>query len=188
MKKNNLPLILFVFLTLTNFASAQSYGGRFSLSDLLFSVDSSTMILGIIFVASFILINISLTRVFKDNKTAAGSLSLLISLGIVWGINLTGLNYEEFFQNIFFYIGLPSGIIEALWPILLLVVALVLILKFKGNSVPIFGVFLFSAGFFFAEGGVLMGLGAGLIIIWVLMKLLFKRKDNMNPYNKRRYN
>ncbi|MEK6897978.1 MAG: hypothetical protein AABX28_01320 [Nanoarchaeota archaeon] len=188
MKKNNLFLILFVFLTLINLASALSYGGSLSLGDLLNQIEPSTMILGIIFGVSFILISISLTRVFKENKTAAGALSLLVSLGIVWGINLTGMDYTGFFQNIFFYVGLPSGIIEALWPILLLVVILVLILKFKGNSVPILGAFLIFAGFFFAEGGVLWALGAGLILIWILMRLFFKRKDNRNPYDKWRYN
>ena len=103
MKKNNLFLILFVFLTLINLASALSYGGSLSLGDLLNQIEPSTMILGIIFGVSFILISISLTRVFKENKTAAGALSLLVSLGIVWGINLTGMDYTGFFQNIFFF-------------------------------------------------------------------------------------
>ena len=101
-----------VFLVaMINLVSAQFYGG-FSLSDILSSIDQSTMILGVIFVVSLAFINQALIRtIFRDNAAIAGIIAFAISLLIIYGINLTGLDFEGFFYNLGFSEGFLSTVV-----------------------------------------------------------------------------
>ena len=108
--------LIFVFTSIflvgmINFASAQFYGG-FSLGDILSSIDSSTMILGIMFIVVFAFLNYSLSRFFRDNKAIAGVISFAISLGVIWGINRTGLDFEGFFYTLGFSEGFLATIVS----------------------------------------------------------------------------
>ena len=113
MQKRGLMLtFVSIFLVLmVNFVSAQFYGG-FSLSNILYSIDSSTMILGIVFIVAFALLNYSLSKVFYDNKAIAGIIAFAISLGITWGMNRTGLNFEGFFYTLGFSEGFLATIVS----------------------------------------------------------------------------
>ena len=101
-----------VFLVaMINLVSAQFYGG-FSISDILSSIDQSTMILGVIFVVSLAFINQALIRtIFRDNAAIAGIIAFAISLLIIYGINLTGLDFEGFFYNLGFSEGFLSTVV-----------------------------------------------------------------------------
>ena len=133
-------LILVMTLCLINFASAY-YGsyGSFSLGDLLDSIDSSTMILGAVFIISFAVLNFALSRAFRDNRATAGVVAFVISLLITYGINKTGFNIEELFYGI----GISSDFLYFILPILLLIGAIYL-----GTKVG-FGIMLIIIGALF---------------------------------------
>ena len=113
MQKRGLMLaFISIFLvSMVTLVSAQFYGG-FSLSNFLDNIDSSTMILGIIFIVVFALLNYSLSRVFQDNKAIAGVIAFAISLGITWGVNKTGLDFEGFFYTLGFSEGFLATIVS----------------------------------------------------------------------------
>ena len=110
-------VIPIITLSLINFASAY-YGSysSFSLSDLLNSIDSSTMILGAVFIISFALVNFALVRAFRDNKATAGIVSFAVSLLITYEINRRGFDFE----GLFYGIGISEGFLFTLLPFVLL--------------------------------------------------------------------
>ena len=125
--KRKLLGVLLISLFLMNFASAQIYGS-FSLGSILNGVDDSTIVLGMLFVIFFVLINFSLTKFFKGNKSVAGTIAFAVSLLIVWGINSSGFGYTNIFYNIFFFV--PSEVIQTLWPLAVIGFAVVLSIKY----------------------------------------------------------
>jgi len=125
--------------------SAQFYGS-FSIGDLLNSVDDSTFILGIIFIVSFALLNLALSRVFRDNKAVPAIIALAVSLFIIWGVNRSGLDYSLFFYDVLFFI--PPGILETFLPLILTGLAIFLIFKYGfGVMLLVSGVLLLGTGF-----------------------------------------
>lgn len=154
-------------IILTSFVSAQFYGG-FSLSDILYSVDPSTMILGLVFVVSFAFLNYALSRAFRDNKAIAGVIAFAISLGLIYWVNLYGLDFEGFFYSV----GFSSGILYTITPLLLIGGAIFLVIKLGfGAMLAIVGGFLllvsftdlvYEKGFTFIIGIILLGVGGWL--------------------------
>ena len=126
MKRGKILLFFLVGLFLINFASA-TYYGSLSLSDLLNEIDASTIFLGAIFIISFAFINSSLVRVFRDNKTASTVISLTISLGVIYAINLTGLDFQGFFYSI----GFSEGILTTVASLVLIGGGIYLAFKFS---------------------------------------------------------
>ncbi len=103
-----------------NLVSAAYYSGGyegFSLSDLLDSIEPSTMILGAIFILSFIFINFSLAKFFKETPINASIASFVISLLITWGISRTGYDFEELFYDF----GMSADFLMIAVPIILLI-------------------------------------------------------------------
>ena len=157
-------------MTMINFVSAQFYGG-FSLSDILNSIDSSTMILGIIFIVAFALLNFSLSKFFHDNKAIAGIIAFAISLGITWVVNRTGLNFEGFFYTLGFSEGflvtivslaligggIYFGVRYGFGVVLTLLGGFFIILSFTN--------FIYETGTTFIIGLIFLGIG-----IWLLSK------------------
>jgi len=104
--KKNLVIPFVITLSLISFVSAYGFYWGFSPSSFLDSIDSSTMILGVVFFTSLLLINFSLKRTFKDNKIA-GFGSVIFSLLIVWGVNRQGWVYN--FEYLFYDLGISEG-------------------------------------------------------------------------------
>jgi len=157
-------------LFLMNFVSAQYYGS-FSLSGILSSIDASTMILGIIFIVIFALLNYSLSRVFRDNKAIAGIISLAISLGVIYAVNLTGLDFQGFFYSI----GLSEGFLTTITSLILIGGGIYLAFRFGFATMLIVlgGFFLIlSSTDFIYEKGITMVIGLILIGIgfWIRKK------------------
>ncbi len=179
MKRTELPLtfisvILGIFSI--NFVSAQFYGG-FGLSSILNSIDPSTMILGLIFIVAFALLNYSLSRVFRDNKTIGVIIAFSLSIGIIYAINLTGLDFQGFFYGI----GFSSGILYTIIPFLLIGGAIYLVIKFDfGTMLAIVGGFLFLIGLtdLVYEKGFVITIGLILFFIGIWIKR--KKKPSIN--------
>ncbi len=187
MQKKSLLLTSFITLLLINFVSAY-YGSysSFSLSNLLDSIDSSTMILGAVFIISFAFLNFALSKFFKEQKAIAGVVAFVISLLIVWGINRTGFDFE----GLFYGIGFSEGILSVILPIILIIGAAIIVWKFNfAILLLIFGILLLFITVFteiiYANGiATIIGIAAVLIGIYLISK---KKRINTSyksyPYN-----
>jgi hypothetical protein len=131
MKKRFLALTIFISLFLTNFISAYSSGyGSFSLSNILDSMDPSTIIYGLLFFIILTLVHLALSRLqlFKTTKrtpwgtmeaspnvAASGVISFSVAALIVYylyrndynlGSLLSGLGFSGDLVSILFIIAL----------------------------------------------------------------------------------
>ena len=172
-----ISVILGVFLI--NFVSAQFYG-EFGLSNILNSIDPSTMILGLVFIISFALLNYSLSKVFRDNKAIGGVLAFAVSIGIIYWINRTGLDFEGFFYGM----GFSSGILYTIIPLLLIIGAGILVHRFGfGAMLATVGGFLFVIGFtslVYVKGFVVV-MGFIFIVVGVIIWKKFPKKPTPGP-------
>ena len=185
MEKRGLTLTfvsVFLSLMLVNIVSAQFYD-RFSLSNILNSIDPSTMVLGTIFIISFALLNFSLSRFFRGNAGIAGIVAFSISLLIVWGINRTGFDYSSLFYNIFFFI--PEDLLYTLVPFILLGLIIYGFVKLGlGETLAILGGFLLAIVIFtdlVYEKGLIIGIGTILFVIGIW--LWNKKKSGVSGYS-----
>ncbi|MEK6827367.1 MAG: hypothetical protein AABX99_02675 [Nanoarchaeota archaeon] len=147
-------LSIFVLLNFINFASAQG-----TISDLLNSVDPSSLIIYAVFLISFTLLFFSLNRVFKDNRTTSGIISAAIALLITYAVNKSGFDISGFFYNF----GVSSEIFATIIPIIILLGTLFLIIKLAKNSLLVIGVLLIAGSFFVYEQTILVVIGIILI-------------------------
>ena len=92
MQKRNLTLTLILGMFLTNLASAYNSG----LSDFLYQLNEQSVIVLVVFLISFVLVNFSLVRIFKDNKVVPAVISLAISFLVAYKANQTNF-YIDFY-------------------------------------------------------------------------------------------
>jgi len=140
MQRGKSALAFILSFALINLVSAQFYGGN-SLSNILYSIDNSTIVLGLIFLISFALIHFALMRALKGNRAVASTIAFSISLLIIWSVNRSGINFVNPFYGFFFF--LPTGFLETIWPLLLLALAVFLIVKMglkRGSGTLLMGV------------------------------------------------
>jgi len=175
MKRGLLGLPLLILLA--QVVSAQFFGGygRFSLGDFFNSVDSSTIILTLLFLIFFALIFYALSKIFKGpygqpNKGIAGVIAFAVSSLIIYGLYRTGFDIS----GLFYDLGFSSGLLYPIFTILFLIVAGLLIWKLK------FSGFLMILGFFmilltaltdiFYDKGLPFVIGIVLLVIGFLFK------------------
>ena len=145
MKKRNLPISIILSIISTSLVSAY-YGSysSFSISNLLDSIDSSTLLLGGAFIISFALFNIALSKVLKDpsgqpNRSAASIISIILALFTIYGINRSGWDIEYFFYNMGYNFGIGDGVLEGIIPLILIVGGLYIITKFRLKGIFLLG-------------------------------------------------
>ena len=175
-KKRNLFLAIITGLFLISFASAY-YGSynSFSLSDLLNNIDSSTMLLGVLFIVSFAFLNFSLLKIFKDNKATAGIVAFALSLLITYGINKTGFDIEGLFYNI----GFSEGFLATIIPLILLGGIIYLGIRFTfGIVLIVSGSLLCMASFtnLIYEKGITLFLGFVFLVIGIYVNHKWPKK------------
>ena len=176
MQKRNLFILSVLGIFLISCINVQA----FSVGDFLDEIETSTLVLPMLFIIFFAFINFTLLKFFKGNTTFAGITSFAISTLLVYGINYLDLEFE----NIFYNIGVPSDLVAIIVPLLLLVASIFLISKIK------LGWFLIVLGLLFLlasrteivyETEVLGFLGAILLIIGGIIKF---REKGRNKYDK----
>lgn len=164
MKKRLIPILL----TLTSgFASAAS------LSDLLNQLDSSLIIFSAIFVISFLIFQLSLSKIFKEQKSTGTIISAILAFLIIFGINQTGWDI----QNFFFELGFSEDALFTVIPLILLVGIIFLFIKLKKKKYffYILGGFLVALGLFiFEEAAEILVIGIVLIIVGLIGKSFLK--------------
>jgi len=164
MKKRLIPILL----TLTSgFASAAS------LSDLLNQLDSSLIIFSAIFVISFLIFQLSLSKIFKEQKSTGTIISAILAFLIIFGINQTGWDI----QNFFFELGFSEDALFTVIPLILLVGIIFLFIRLKKKKYffYILGGFLVALGLFiFEEAAEILVIGIVLIIVGLIGKSFLK--------------
>ena len=175
MKKGMIVLLVLFSISFVSAYYGSYYGGGFSLSDLLNEIDSETMLLGVTFIVSFALINLSLQRVFKDNKAVPGVVAFCIALLIAWGINRSGYDID----NLFYSIGFSEDFLFTVLPLLLVGFLIYSVIKWRGNGFITVGIVLVVFGIigFFEEMGAAIIFGAFLFGVgWAINKWVFPEK------------
>jgi len=167
--KRGLGFFLLVFLTQA--VSAQFFGsyGSFSITDFFSSIDPETITLGLLFFIFFALLFYALSRFFKDqhgqpNKGIAGTIAFALAFLIIYGIYRSGFSLE----NLFYGVGIPSGIL----PIILLALA-VLVIWGLGRRKDEFGKKTFSLRR--GLGGFFMLLGLLFILLSIFTDIFYEK-------------
>ncbi|MEK6906513.1 MAG: hypothetical protein AABW81_02735 [Nanoarchaeota archaeon] len=144
----------------------------FSLSEILDSIDSSTMILGALFILIFAFTNYILSKTLigrdgKSNSAISGVMSLSISLLAVYGINKIGLDYESLLSSI----GISSDFLYVALPVILLIGAIYLLVRLRSLGLLIIGVVFIGAGLtdLVYEKTTVLIMGIVILIIWAIV-------------------
>jgi hypothetical protein len=177
MKKGVLTLLPVFFI---NLVSAQFFSGygRFSITDLFYSIDPPTMTLGLLFLIFFAFIFFVLGRVFKDsygqpNKGIAGTISFAVSALIIYGLWSSGFDLSD----IFYSLGLSSDLLYFLLPVIILLASLLIIWKFEIRGfLIIFGLFIMILTIFtevIYEKGIAFVIG---LVMFLIGLELWRRK------------
>lgn len=90
------------------------------INELLYNIDPNTMILGLVFIILYVLINFSLSKIFKKERASSAIISLCVSLLAVYGINRTDFDLS----GIFFNLGFSENILYIIVPWIILGLAI----------------------------------------------------------------
>lgn len=162
MKKRTFAFLLSIFLL--PLISAQ-----FSISDVFSYIDAQTIFLFVAFGIFSLLIKAALSRFPSFQGPIAGIMSLLLSLGITWGIN-KGINVNDFFINI----GISGDIVPYLM-VASLIILIISLFVFKWKSFLILGLILIAIVLFTEwvyEKTIILSIG----ILFVLIGLIWAWK------------
>jgi len=178
--KRGILLIALAIVSISFISAYGSYG--FSIGDFLDSIDSSTLVLGALFIIFFGVLHFIFSRFFKKhdntpNTAISATVSFAASVLMIYGIHKMDINIEDFFYDI----GINEGILEIIVPILLFIGFIFLWKKVKEKVFLIFGgLFLFTAiaTDWIYEKGVLLWIGGGLIVIWAIIAYIRGKKKN----------
>ncbi len=174
MKKRVLLFSILLLLTTISLVSAQG------LSDLLNNLDQSMVILFAIFLISFSLLFFSLNRVFRDNPSMAGIISVAISFLIIYGVNKRAENMGFNIEGFFFNIGISQEIIATILPIIIIAGMVFLIIKLKKDSLLVIGGLFILLSFFVINARLLL-IVIGIILIAIRM---FIPREKWKPKGK----
>ncbi len=153
---------VFILLVVIGFASAQS-----SLSDLLSSIDQSSVTFLSLFIISFGLLFFALSKMFKDNIAIAGIISAMLSFLLVFYVNKAGIDFSGFF----FDIGISEVVIAAVLPFIIIGGAILIIVTLKKYSWFAFGGILLVTSIFIYERLLTFVLGVILLFIGLIVAI-----------------
>ena len=168
------------------------------LSDFLYGIDASTMILGTFFAIIFAVLIFLLNRtIFKENRGLSTIIAFCIALLATWGINRS--NYD--LSGLVFSLGISENSIYIITPVLLLFTVIIASVKKDrtthrksfsfGRFILILGLLVTALGIspIIYQKGFYIITGAVLIIFGLIAGFRSKKKANLdsNPYvNQRR--
>ncbi|MDD5012319.1 MAG: hypothetical protein PHQ66_01580 [Candidatus Nanoarchaeia archaeon] len=165
MKKGALILSIFIFLFAINFVSAQDL-----LSDLLNTLDESTIVLSGIFIIIFAAVFFALSKsMFKENTPVATIIAAVIAFLSVYGINKSGYDIGA----VFFDAGISESTIMTIVPLLILGAIIFLIIKLKTNSLFVLGGLLIVLSLFVYSKAILIIIA---VILFIVGFILVRKK------------
>ncbi len=187
MKKRSVFVLLLgvLWIMLINFVSAQfGYGGYgFSLSNFLYSINSSTLILVVLFIIFFaILHGLVFTKFFRGNMALSSIVSFCVSILAVWGINRMQWNMGGFFYGL----GISEDALYTILMIVLLLTAIYLVIKkklrylFLGLGILLIALALFTEIFY--EYGTALTIGIIILVIGLFMAWWNSKRQKEKGY------
>ncbi len=176
MKKRADLLAIFLMVMLTGLISAAA----FSFSDALSSIEGKTLVVLLVFVISFALLFFALSRAFRGNVSVAAVISFALSFGITYLINRSDFDLGMWIYDI----GISTEILSVLIPVLVAGAAIFLILRFKRDSLFIFGGLFLASALFVYEKAIMIVIGAVLILVRLLWK---KRSEKDKDWYEKKY-
>lgn len=178
---NRVLLILFLGLLFINFASAQSYGIPGSLGDLFSSIPSSTIVLGVIWIASFALIYFSMFKMFKGDIAVSATVAFAVSVFITWGAN-KNLDMENLFSGI----GISPEFLTNILPLLLIGIVIFLFIALKTRAFLVMGGILSIISFtdLIVEKTILLVVGLILLGVGIGFEVKNRNKKEESPKKK----
>jgi hypothetical protein len=184
MKKGGI-LFTFLFVMLIKFVSAQYV---FSLGDFFSSVDSATLILGLLFVIFFaILHKLIFLRMFKGNVAVSVIVSFCISLLSIYGLYTSRWDLG----GLFYGLGFSDDLLYIILLIVSLVLFLYLLLKKKLRFLFLgAGLLLIIASLatdFFYEWFTAFVIGVIFLILWFISWRIHKKRSKEAYYGGKGY-
>lgn len=172
--------LLSLGLFFLGFVSAYN-GSPFSIQNMLNSLDPSTAILGSIFILSFALIFLALInfKKFGENRGIAAIISFCTSFLIIYGMYRSSFDYENFYYDLFYNIGLSGDVASMLIPLILILGAVLVVWKFDFSTLLIsFGSMMILASVFgfVYEQLITMIIGGVFVVIGLVVKKNIKLK------------
>lgn len=160
-----------IILLLTGMISAYSYNPA-SIGDFFNTLGGENLGLIIIFLVSFALLFTILGRTgfFKDNPSASTVIALMLSIGITYGVYKQGIDFN--IDSIFLNLGMSEMVLDLLVFFGTLIVLLFFFIKLKTNALLVIGGLMIAFYIIFGLSFEVALAGAGLILIWILYKLV----------------
>ena len=185
--KGGVLALVFITILLTGFVSAQ-FGYGLSLSDFLYSINSSTLILFLLFLIFFVILNnVIFINFFRGNRMVSTVISLSISLMSVWGLNRMNWDLGSFF----FTLGLSE---DTLYNIVLVVLVIAVIYAISKKKLRLLflglGLLLIILAFFtdiFFEWTTALLIGIILVVIWAFLAWRAWKKEKEPHYGGKGY-
>jgi hypothetical protein len=167
-----------ILILLTKFMSAYSYNSA-SIGDFFDSLGGENLWLVIVFFVSLALITTILnrTKFFEENKAASGIISLMLSIGITYGLYSQGIMFDV--TNIFSSFGISEKTIDLLVFFGGAIFLLILLIKLKTDVILLVGAAIL--GINLVLGGVSLEVsffGGILIVVWIFLKYIVFRVKN----------
>lgn len=166
---------------------AIGFASAAELSELLAEVDSSLVVLIALFLISFSLSFFALHKIFKEDKTIPGVISVVLAFLVVYGVNKIGFDTQDFFYNM--------GISESTFSLILFMVItggiifMIVSLKKKKTAFLILGALMIGLSFFVYAKVLLITLGIILLLIWFFISISGKnpRSRHLSKEEAKRY-
>lgn len=162
-------VLLVLSLILINGVSAYGF-----FDSIFYSLNPSDVFLGISFIISFALMNFILNRIkiFDSNKAIPVVISLALSIGIIYGLYNYGFNFD----NMYYGLGFDSDIMSMVLPIILLLAAIAIWVKYSlGTLFLIIGSFFSLLSFIAIEKDASLIIGVIFLILGLILILLKKK-------------
>lgn len=140
-------------------------------------IDPQAMFLMLIFLISFVMLQFSLSRVFKKSPQTGSMLAVLISILITYGLYYMGVDFEGFA----FDLGFDMDMVIMVSSVLILIGFIYLLKKVGlGLTLIILGIGIIGISFFAYEQTITATIGIVLLLIGIL--LWWRRKKKLNKF------
>ena len=144
--------------------------------EILYRIEPSTIFMVLIFLISFILVNLSLVRVLDKNRAAAGVLAFLVALGITYGIWWYGFDIQGFIYDL----GITQDTLYFAIPIAIIITAFVVVVKLGFSALFLsLGGLLMALSFWAYETEIIFLMGLSLLVVGIL--ILWAKKKRKIP-------
>jgi hypothetical protein len=164
--------MLGVFILMSALVLSISFTSAAGITDILNSIDESTLMFFSIFIISFSFLFFALNKFFKDKPAFAGVIASVLAFLIVYWISRSEFNVSDFFYSL----GLSGESVTLLITIIIVAGIIFTIVKLHADSLLVLGGLFIVASFFVYEKEVLIIIGAVLVIIRIAISLFTSKE------------